>query len=67
MRGDVIHPEPVPIHPCLVSNVKQLREARIGRESDVPEVETAILVLADHADCRRSIILLLTCILNATF
>ena len=52
MRGDVIHPEPVPIHPRLVSNVEELGEARIRREGDVPEVETAILVLTDHADCR---------------
>ena len=52
VRGDVIHPEPVPIHPRLVANVEELGEARIRREGDVPEVETAILVLADHADCR---------------
>ena len=52
VRGDVIHPEPVPIHPRLVPDVEELGEARVGREGDVPEVETAVLVLADHADRR---------------
>ena len=61
MRGDFIHPEPVSIHPRLVPNVKQLGKARIGRKRDVPEVETAVLVLADHTDRRRGVVLLLAC------
>ena len=61
MRGDFIHPEPVSIHPCLVPDIEKLGKAGIGRKGDVPKVEAPVLVLADHADCRRCIILSLTC------
>ena len=61
MGCDVIHPEPMAVHSGLVADVQQLGEAGVGGEGDVPEVETAVLVLADHTDRRRGVILLLAC------
>ena len=61
MGCNVIHPEPMAVHPGLVADVQQLGEAGVRGEGDVPEVETAVLVLADHTDRRRGVVLLLAC------
>ena len=61
MGSDIVHPEPMAVHPGLVADVQQLGEAGVGGKSDVPEVETAVLVLADHTDRRRGVVLLLAC------
>ena len=61
MGCDVIHPEPMAVHPGLVTDVQQLGEAGVGGEGDVPEVEAPVLVFANHTDRRRGVVLLLAC------